>query len=140
MAKRAFWLMIALSLTLGAQSQSPPALTGVVMSAEEGAMEGVLVSAKREGSTITVTVVSDAQGRYRFPAKRLAPGRYAVREEWRRLGGASLCEVALARYGATGLCAQTLGGGRDERAAALLAAAEGALLFHLGLETVETAR
>ena len=73
-------------------------------------------------------------------AIRLAPGRYAVREEWRRLGGASLCEVALARYGATGLCAQTLGGGRDERAAALLAAAEGALLFHLGLETVETAR
>src|SRR5438067_1944158 len=42
-------------------------------------MEGVLVSAKREGSTITITVVSDAQGRYSFPAKRLAPGRYALR-------------------------------------------------------------
>jgi streptogramin lyase len=54
-------------------------LSGRVSSAEEGAMEGVLVSAKREGSTITVTVVSDAQGRYRFPAKRLQPGRYALR-------------------------------------------------------------
>jgi streptogramin lyase len=54
-------------------------LSGRVSSAEEGAMEGVLVSAKREGSTITVTVVSDAQGRYRFPAKRLAPGRYVLR-------------------------------------------------------------
>jgi virginiamycin B lyase len=54
-------------------------LSGRVSSAEEGAMEGVLVSAKREGSTITLTVVSDAQGRYRFPAKRLAPGRYVLR-------------------------------------------------------------
>jgi virginiamycin B lyase len=54
-------------------------LSGRVTSAEDGAMEGVLVSAKRDGSTITVTVVSDAQGRYRFPAKRLAPGRYALR-------------------------------------------------------------
>src|SRR2546423_9662157 len=58
----------------GAQS-----LSGKVTSSEEGAMEGVLVSAKREGSTITITVVSDAQGRYSFPAKRLAPGRYALR-------------------------------------------------------------
>src|SRR5437588_7472522 len=58
----------------GAQS-----LSGKVTSSEEGAMEGVLVSAKREGSTITVTVVSDAQGRYSFPAKRLAPGRYQLR-------------------------------------------------------------
>src|SRR5438067_5534981 len=54
-------------------------LTGKVTSSEEGAMEGVLVSAKREGSTITVTVVSDAQGRYSFPPKRLAPGRYQLR-------------------------------------------------------------
>jgi virginiamycin B lyase len=54
-------------------------LSGKVMSSEEGAMEGVLVSAKREGSTISVTVVSDAQGRYSFPAKRLTPGRYALR-------------------------------------------------------------
>ncbi len=42
-------------------------------------MEGVLVSAKRIGSTITVTVVSDAQGRYSFPADRLVPGEYGVR-------------------------------------------------------------
>ena len=31
-------------------------------------MEGVLVSAKREGSTITTTVVTNEQGRYSFPA------------------------------------------------------------------------
>ena len=55
------------------------ALTGVVSSVEEGPMEGVLVSAKRAGSTITLTVVSDAQGRYRFARTRLEPGSYAVR-------------------------------------------------------------
>jgi streptogramin lyase len=56
-----------------------PALAGQVSSAEEGAMEGVLVSAKRAGSTITVTVVSDKQGRYSFPASRLEPGTYALK-------------------------------------------------------------
>ncbi len=42
-------------------------------------MEGVLVSAKRAASTVTVTVVSDAQGRYSFPRARLAPGQYSIR-------------------------------------------------------------
>ncbi len=60
-------------------AEAPPALTGTVTSAEEGAMEGVLVSAKKTGSSITITVVSDAQGRYRFPASRLEPGQYAIR-------------------------------------------------------------
>jgi streptogramin lyase len=41
-------------------------------------MEGVLVSAKREGSNKTVTVVSDAKGQYSFPAARLEPGKYAI--------------------------------------------------------------
>src|SRR6266436_855927 len=61
----------------GAAAQA--ALAGQVASAEEGAMEGVLVSAKKAGSTITITVVSDAQGRYRFPAGKLEPGSYALR-------------------------------------------------------------
>jgi streptogramin lyase len=41
-------------------------------------MEGVVVSAKRDGSTITVSVVSDAQGQYSFPRDRLEPGTYAI--------------------------------------------------------------
>jgi virginiamycin B lyase len=60
-------------------AQSAAALGGQVMSAEEGPMEGVLVSAKKAGSTITVTVVSDARGAYSFPAARLEPGRYSLR-------------------------------------------------------------
>ncbi len=55
------------------------ALTGQVTSAEEGEMEGVLVTAKKAGSTIAVTVVTGKDGRYSFPASRLEPGAYGVR-------------------------------------------------------------
>src|ERR1700747_366997 len=61
-----------------ADSQGSVALTGQVASAEEGAMEGVLVSAKKSGSTITTTVFTDDKGRYQFPAARLAPGHYSI--------------------------------------------------------------
>jgi virginiamycin B lyase len=54
------------------------ALAGQVASAEEGPMEGVIVSAKKDGSTITVSVITNAQGRYSFPAARLEPGRYSL--------------------------------------------------------------
>ena len=75
------------------------ALTGRVSSAEEGAMEGVLVSAHRDGSPITVTVVTDAGGRYGFPADRLAPGAYAlaIRAVGYELDGAATAAVAAER-------------------------------------------
>ena len=62
-----------------AHAQSAPALSGQVSSAEEGAMEGVVVSAKRDGSTISISVVTDAQGRFAFPAARLEPGHYTLK-------------------------------------------------------------
>ena len=40
---------------LAAQAQAPIALTGQVSSTAEGAMEGVIVSAKRNGSTVTMS-------------------------------------------------------------------------------------
>ena len=58
--------------------QAPVAMTGRVSSDAEGLMEGVLVSAKGVGSTITVTVVSNEQGRYAFPRNRLEPGNYRL--------------------------------------------------------------
>jgi virginiamycin B lyase len=79
LATLALVLMQAGSDSSRANAQTQVALTGQVTSAEEGAMEGVLVSAKKAGSTITITVVSDAQGRYSFPAGKLAPGQYALR-------------------------------------------------------------
>ncbi len=66
-------------LVLAADAQTDAALSGLVTSTEEGAMEGVLVSAKKAGSNITVTVVSDARGRYRFPRAKLEAGQYAIR-------------------------------------------------------------
>src|SRR5882757_4536323 len=54
------------------------ALTGQVTSAEEGNMEGVVVSAKKEGSTITISVVSDAQGNFSFPASNIEAGEYRL--------------------------------------------------------------
>jgi virginiamycin B lyase len=61
------------------KAQAPAAaLTGLVSSAEEPSMEGVLVGAKKTGSNITVTVVTSADGRYAFPANRLAPGQYTL--------------------------------------------------------------
>jgi virginiamycin B lyase len=53
-------------------------LSGAVTSAQEGAMEGVLVSVKKDGSTITTTVVTDDKGHFAFPAGRLEPGHYTV--------------------------------------------------------------
>jgi len=66
---------------LHAQAAEPVTLTGVVSSADEGHMEGVLVSAKKTtaGATVTVTVVTDKDGRYRFPASRLDPAQYGLR-------------------------------------------------------------
>ncbi len=79
---RASALAALASMSLGtirpAVAQQSAALVGRVTSAAEGAMEGVLVSAKRDGSTKTVTVVSRADGTYTFPRDRLEPGRYAV--------------------------------------------------------------
>jgi streptogramin lyase len=64
---------------IAASSCRAQTLTGSVGSAAEGAMEGVLVSAQKSGSPITVTVVSDQHGRFRFPDGWLPPGDYALR-------------------------------------------------------------
>ena len=71
-------MFLGLWLVSAPAAAQAPALSGRVASAAEGPLEGVLVSAKREGSNKTVTVVSHADGRYSFPADRLEAGRYAV--------------------------------------------------------------
>src|SRR5437870_5702972 len=70
----------ALAVTLvHAGAVSAQSLTGQVASAEEGNMEGVVVSAKKAGSTITVSVVSDEKGHFAFPTSKLEPGPYSLR-------------------------------------------------------------
>jgi virginiamycin B lyase len=92
------WLLAslaALALALPARADEP-ALAGTVASAADGAMEGVLVTARADGSTMAVTVVSDRQGHYSFPADRLAPGHYAltIRAVGYELPGAPTVDVA----------------------------------------------
>jgi streptogramin lyase len=73
-------MTLGLFLAISAFSQSPTtvSLTGHVSSKEEGPMEGVLVSAKKAGSSITITVVSDKQGRYSFPRNKVDSGDYSL--------------------------------------------------------------
>ena len=60
------------------QGSAAAALAGTVGSEAESRMEGVLISARRQGSTKTITVVTNAEGAYTFPRARLEPGRYDV--------------------------------------------------------------
>ena len=87
MSKR-FLAVVLGSLVVGAMSLALPdllakdsgsiALSGVVSSPKEGPMEGVVVSARRDGANFTVSVVSDAHGEYSFPRTHFDPGRYAL--------------------------------------------------------------
>jgi virginiamycin B lyase len=88
-----------LSLGGPGRAQAPAPLSGQVSSTEEGAMEGVLVSAKRDGSTITVSVVTDAQGHYQFPPGRLDPGHYklTIRATGYDLGAPAATDIDAAR-------------------------------------------
>jgi len=61
-----------------ADNRPPAAITGVISSDAEGAMEGVVVTAHKDGSIISVSVTTDAQGRYAFPEDRLEPGQYKL--------------------------------------------------------------
>jgi streptogramin lyase len=71
----AFTLFVTAPTSSAAQGV---ALAGQVTSAKEGAMEGVVVSAKKVGSTVTISVSTDEEGRYSFPAARLEPGQYTL--------------------------------------------------------------
>ncbi len=57
-------------------AQTAAALAGQVSSEQEGAMEGVVVTAQKPGDIVTVSVVSDDKGHFAFPKDRLAPGSY----------------------------------------------------------------
>jgi len=86
MPTRRFLLVVTACFALAAGLDPFPAaaepavaLTGRVTSVDDGAMEGVVVSAKKAGSTVTISVVSDASGRFSFPAAKLGSGDYALR-------------------------------------------------------------
>jgi virginiamycin B lyase len=71
--------VLAVPCLASAAGQGSAALAGRVSSVEEGAMEGVVVSARKADATVTISVVTDAEGRYSFPSSKLESGLYALR-------------------------------------------------------------
>src|SRR4026208_1148831 len=74
-------LLTSAALAIAALAVSPanaadPILSGAIRSATGQKLDGVAVSAKREGGTITTSVYTDATGNYYFPP--LPAGKYNV--------------------------------------------------------------
>src|SRR4051794_13160786 len=69
---------LGLAVMLGSVQAQAQALAGKVTSAQEPIMEGVIVSAKKEGSTRTISVVTNDKGEYAFPSGRLDAGKYTL--------------------------------------------------------------
>src|SRR5215510_12841185 len=93
------WLLVttfAVAFVPSGLAHAAGKLTGQVTSAEEGAMEGVVVSAKKDGSTIAISVVSDDKGSFSFPVAKLEPGKYTlhIRATGYELDGPKSVDVA----------------------------------------------
>src|SRR5437773_10019161 len=71
-------MRLALLALVGLALPALARLDGRVVS-PDGALEGVVVSARKAGSPVTISVVSGADGGYRFPGAKLEPGSYALR-------------------------------------------------------------
>ncbi len=58
-------------------------------------MEGVVVTAHKDGSIVSTSVTTDAQGRYAFPENRLEPGHYnlAIRAVGYDIGAPAAADV-----------------------------------------------
>src|SRR5262249_61536355 len=70
--------LVAAGLSIFAAHAQAPVLTGQVRSAVAGPMEGVVGRAKRDGSTLTLSVVSDNTGKLSFPASDPEPRRHSL--------------------------------------------------------------
>src|SRR5205085_12109382 len=81
------------------RAEGAAALAGQVTADAEGVMEGVVVTARKAGAKLSISVVTDAQGRYSFPADRLEPGQYAltIRAIGYELNGKPAADVAAAK-------------------------------------------
>jgi len=86
-------LLVDFASEAHAQSKLFSKLSGHVSSLDEPVMEGVVITAKKDGSTISISVISDEHGHFSFPAERLGPGNYTLKA---RAAGYSLDAVPTA--------------------------------------------
>ena len=58
-------------------------------------MEGVIVTAKKDGSNISISVITDDKGKYAFPASKVDTGKYtiSIRAAGYELDGSKAVEV-----------------------------------------------
>jgi virginiamycin B lyase len=68
---------LAVALLTGPGAVRAEGLSGQVTS-PQGALDGILVTAKKAGSTIAYTVPTDDKGRYSFPSAKIEPGDYTL--------------------------------------------------------------
>jgi streptogramin lyase len=68
---------LAVALLTGPGAVRAESLSGQVTS-PQGALDGVLVTAKKAGSTIAYTVPTDDKGNYSFPSAKIEPGDYKL--------------------------------------------------------------
>ncbi len=115
------WLLITSAVLAMGCAQAGPAqaagsFAGQVTSTEEGAMEGVVVSAKKDGSTIAISVISDATGNFTFPDAKLEPGKYtlSIRAIGFELDGPKTVDVGRSRRAG---CDQAQEGGQPRQPA-----------------------
>jgi virginiamycin B lyase len=89
-------LLPAGPFSIAAHAASTVPLTGQVTGPDGAPLEGVVISANRYPSTITVSVVSGADGSYSFPAGKVEPGKYflAIRAAGFELDGDGAAQVA----------------------------------------------
>ncbi len=57
---------------------SKVAIQGRVTASTEGAIEGAVISAKKDGSVITISVVSHVNGDFAFPKEKIPAGNYTI--------------------------------------------------------------
>src|SRR5262249_39953276 len=70
--------VLAATITPLRGAADTPALAGAVRSNAEGLMEGVVVTAQREGSSVLTAVTTNEHGQYAFPRSHLPAGKYTV--------------------------------------------------------------
>jgi streptogramin lyase len=86
MASRRLGLLLVVTATLGipvtgvrlGADNTAAAISGTVRSKVEGPMEGVVVIAQREGSSVLTAVTTNERGEYMFPRTHLRPGTYSL--------------------------------------------------------------
>ena len=89
--KSVLLIAIAAMLSIAEACAADVLLSGVVSARNGRKLEGVTVSAKAEGSTITTSVYTDTDGSYVFPP--LAAGKYRV---WAQTLGFEAAKAAVA--------------------------------------------